>query len=62
MDADAYTRIYRSLDGVVALSVATRNAPLRKAKGEMDTEFVKRIVATYLTLAGQPVRDRLPKG
>jgi hypothetical protein len=45
-----YSDVYKSLDGITALSVAT-SMPLRKHKDEKDTAFVKRIVACYLTLA-----------
>ncbi len=38
----------RDLDGVAALAAAHDARPLRKRKGERDTEFVKRIVCAYL--------------
>lgn len=38
----------RDLDGVAALAAACAAKPLRKLKGERDTEFVKRIVCAYL--------------
>lgn len=40
-----------SLDGIACLMVAETEI-LRKQKGERDTEFVKRIVAAYLTAWG----------
>lgn len=45
-----YEEIYRNLDGIVALATAQRT-DLRVRKGERHTEFIKRIVATYVTLA-----------
>ena len=45
-----YEEIYRNLSGVVALTVAA-SMPLRKRKGEKDTEYVKRIVAAYAAAA-----------
>lgn len=45
-----YDEIYRNLDGIVALAVA-ESTDMRKRKGERDTEFVKRIVATYAVIA-----------
>jgi hypothetical protein len=36
------------LDGFAALAAAHAAKPLRKQKGERDTEFVKRIVCAYL--------------
>ena len=45
-----FDEFYRNLDGVTALAVATAT-PLHKRVGERDTEFVKRIVATYLSIA-----------
>jgi len=35
------------LDGMAALTAA-ESTPLRKQKGERDTEFVKRIVCAYM--------------
>lgn len=43
---------YRHLDGLAAISVAAA-MPLRKRKGERDSEFVKRIVAAYIVLAAK---------
>jgi hypothetical protein len=37
----------KHLDSIAALMTAQKE-PLRKLKGERDTDFVKRIVATYL--------------
>lgn len=45
-----FDEVYKNLNGVVALQVAAA-MPLRKKKGEKDTEFVKRIVAGYVTAA-----------
>ena len=45
-----YEEIYRNLDGLTALAVAARTT-MGKTKGEKDTEFVKRIVATYALVA-----------
>lgn len=42
-----YYEIYGQLDGIAALVVA-QQTPLKKATGERDTGFVKRIVAHYL--------------
>jgi hypothetical protein len=39
------------LDGLAALAAARIAKPLRKQKGERDTEFVKRIVCAYLNAA-----------
>lgn len=36
------------LNGIAALAAAYAAKPLRKMKGEKDTEFVKRIVCAYL--------------
>jgi hypothetical protein len=47
-----YNEIYKNLDGLVALATAAAT-PLRKPKGEPDTAYVKRIVATYLSLASK---------
>lgn len=44
-----YDEIYRNLDGVVALAVA-ENTEMRVRKGERHTEFVKRIIATYVKI------------
>jgi hypothetical protein len=48
----SYSDVYKNLDGMTALTVAT-SMPLRKHKGEKDTAFVKRIVACYLTAASR---------
>lgn len=48
----SYSDVYRNLDGMTALTVAT-STPLRKQKDEKDTAFVKRIVATYITAASR---------
>lgn len=50
--AVSYNDVYRNLDGLVALATAAAT-PLRKAKGEKDTAFVKRIVATYISIASR---------
>lgn len=47
-----YEDFYRNLDGLTALATAAAT-PLRKRLGEKDTELVKRIVATYLSLAAK---------
>jgi hypothetical protein len=54
-----YAEIYRNLDGLIALQVAAAT-PLRKAKDEKDTAFVKRIVATYAALSQQPDPNVVP--
>lgn len=38
----------KDLDGLAVLAAAHAARPLRKMKGERDTEFVKRIVCAYL--------------
>lgn len=38
----------KDLDGLAVLAAAHAAKPLRKLKGEKDTEFVKRIVCAYL--------------
>ncbi len=38
----------KHLDGLAALAAARLARPLRKKKGERDTEFIKRIVCAYL--------------
>lgn len=48
----SYDDFYKNLDGVTALATAA-TTPLRKRLGERDTEMVKRIVATYLSLASK---------
>lgn len=48
----SYEDVYRNLDGMVALATASAT-PLRRQKDEKDTAFVKRIVATYLSIASQ---------
>ena len=45
-----YSDFYRNLDGITALATAAAT-PLRRQKDERDTAFVKRIIATYLSLA-----------
>ena len=45
-----YEEIYRNLDGLVAITVASRTT-MGKTKGEKNTEFVKRIVAHYAHIA-----------
>jgi hypothetical protein len=45
-----YEQIYRNMDGITALATAAAT-PLKRQKGERDTAFVKRIVATYMKLA-----------
>ncbi len=47
-----YEEVYRNLSSITAMSVAISQS-LRKKKGERDTEFVKRIVAAYVTDAQQ---------
>lgn len=44
-----YDQIYGKLDGLAALVVAS-NEPLKHKKDERDTAFVKRIVASYMTV------------
>ena len=46
----SYVDFYRNLDGLTALATAAAT-PLRRQKEEKNTAFVKRIVATYLSLA-----------
>jgi hypothetical protein len=48
----SYDDFYKNLDGLTALATASAT-PLRKRLGERDTELVKRIVATYLSLAAR---------
>ena len=47
-----FEEIRKNLDSMIALQVAA-SMPLRKHRDERDTEFVKRIVACYLAIAGQ---------
>lgn len=42
-----YDQLYRNLDGATALLTAEAT-PLKKLPDERDTEFVKRIVATFM--------------
>jgi hypothetical protein len=45
-----YEEIYKNLDGITAVATSMATT-LYKQKGEMDSAYVKRIVATYLELA-----------
>lgn len=45
------------LDGMAAL-VAAEHTAMRKLKGELDTEFVKRIVAAYFNAVGALYADK----
>ena len=47
-----FDEFYRNLDGMPALAVAMAT-PLHKRMGERDTEFVKRLVAAYLSIAAK---------
>jgi len=49
----SYDDFYRNLDGITALATAAATPLKRITKDEKDTAFVKRIVATYLSLAAQ---------
>jgi hypothetical protein len=46
------------MDGVAALTAAHDAKPLRKMKGERDTEFVKRIVCAYLNADYELIQRR----
>lgn len=48
-----YADFYRNLDGLTALAVAGATPLTRITKDERDTAFVKRIVATYLSIAAK---------
>lgn len=48
----SYQDFYKSLDGVTALATAAATQ-LRRLPDERDTAFVKRIVATYLSIAAK---------
>ena len=48
----SYDDVYRNLDGMTALATAAAT-PLKRHKDEKDTAFVKRIVATYISLASK---------
>lgn len=49
------------LDSMAAILAAEHTA-MKKMKGELDTEFVKRIVAAYFNACGalevQPIKER----
>ena len=47
-----FDQIYRNLDGLTALAVASAE-PLHKLPDEMDTAFVKRIVARFMSLESE---------
>lgn len=50
-----FEEIYRNLNGVTALAVAEVET-MGKLKGERDTEFVKRIVARFMSLESERLR------
>lgn len=47
-----FEQIYRNLNGLTALRVAELET-MGKKKGEYDTEFVKRIVARFMSIESE---------